>query len=274
YFFWDAYLRGLLLPHSERDARLEDRFQKLRQGVGQPLEAAGGAEAVAAAEALAELQRRCRLGSPPAFNDLWPTLADRVVFTAWVDQASRAGSFFWPRRCFGDTDHGAWPLEERYRHDNERIMQYVRATMAGLCVKDERQNWVEDTRSGDWTSFEQSFRCAFPKAIRGRTLLLVRRGSPYYIDQLSAEERACYARLMQIAVGKLQHLGFSALEVGAGYTAADYGDLQHLTASGGEKLAEAVAPQVRALARQLGYVPAGFPRGAEPETRGVVVALL
>jgi hypothetical protein len=41
---------------------------------------------------------------------------------------------------------------------------------------------------------------------------------------------------------------------GHGLTAADFADRIHLNAAGGVKLADRVAPRVRAMAERLGYV--------------------
>jgi hypothetical protein len=56
-----------------------------------------------------------------------------------------------------------------------------------------------------------------------------------------------------LRLAALESLEFTALHVGTEYLPEDYADWSHLTASGGAKLAEQVAPKVREMARRLGY---------------------
>jgi hypothetical protein len=48
--------------------------------------------------------------------------------------------------------------------------------------------------------------------------------------------------------------GYAALDYGEKFTPEDYADRTHLAPAGGEKLADTVAPAVRALAEKLGYL--------------------
>jgi hypothetical protein len=96
----------------------------------------------------------------------------------------------------------------------------------------------------------------FPEPYRRRTLLLAIPESPHYVDRLSAQERAQYRLFFPTVVGRLEEKGFAALDV-EGLTSRDYVDRCHLSEEGGEKLARAVAPKVRELARRLGYTEAG-----------------
>ena len=51
----------------------------------------------------------------------------------------------------------------------------------------------------------------------------------------------------------LEAAGFGALDVGRGFSLKDYVDFFHLSETGGDKLADRVAPKVRAMAHRLGY---------------------
>jgi hypothetical protein len=136
-------------------------------------------------------------------------------------------------------------------------MRMTRGVLQGRCTRDAAGNWVADERAAAWADLDRSAATAFPPAVRPRTLLLVLGFSPHYLTQLSPDERACYAAVSRATAAHLGRLGFPTLEAGAAFGPDDFLDLRHLSASGGTKLAEAVAPQVRDLARRLGYVSGG-----------------
>src|SRR5439155_22335810 len=95
---------------------------------------------------------------------------------------------------------------------------------------------------------------SFPAPTRPRTLLVVYWLSPHYVHLLTPDEQACSAVVSRATVRHMQKLGFSAVEFGADCDEADYGDAVHLAPSGGAKLADTVAPQIRALAQRPGYL--------------------
>jgi hypothetical protein len=89
--------------------------------------------------------------------------------------------------------------------------------------------------------------------VRPRTLLLVTSTSRHYLGALAAQERQQYEATSRLEATHLARLGFCAVEIGPTLDAADYADWLHLAEAGGNKMAELVAPRVRALAEQLGY---------------------
>ena len=95
---------------------------------------------------------------------------------------------------------------------------------------------------------------ALPPAVRERTLIVVAQPSPHYVDQLTRDERARLAGLVRQSIAVLEEAGYEAMEEGDGLTAADFADRIHLAPAGGVKLADRLAPRVRAMAERLGYV--------------------
>jgi hypothetical protein len=93
-----------------------------------------------------------------------------------------------------------------------------------------------------------------PSSDRKRTLVLCIPESPYYVHRLGSVEQAQYAEVISMAAAAFERGGFPALEVGKGYTVEDYFDRVHLSEQGGRRLAGEVAPRLRRLARELGYV--------------------
>jgi hypothetical protein len=244
YFFWDAHARGLLVPHRRREERLRPWAGKVEET--EP----GPGTGVASRE---ELQFQMGLDRGCYFNDLWTTLAYTHLVTVWTPLTREC--FSRPRRRYADPEAGPGPPATRFATDFDRSMAQLRGQFAGRCVKDAAGKWVEDPRPGTWARFDRVAREHFPPSVRRRTLLLVVWNSAYHVNRLSADERSCYAAVSRLAVGRLKKLGFAALEVGKNYSPADYADYQHLTEAGGARMAAAVAPRVRALARRLGYTP-------------------
>jgi hypothetical protein len=77
--------------------------------------------------------------------------------------------------------------------------------------------------------------------------------SPHYLACLTPDERSRYDLVCRATALHLRRQGFPALEVGASFGVDDFVDMRHLSESGGCRLAAELAPQVRDLARRLGY---------------------
>jgi hypothetical protein len=242
YFFWDAYFKGLLLPHPERDTRLrvtaeDPNPEPLSVGRARP----EGARVRTERERVAELRAEMRLDSALRFTDLWNTVGYRWVFTLWTSQT---------RACF--------TRARRYYTDDGRAGQgdTLNPGDRGASVRT-LLGVLESDPTRSWAGFQETARAAFPELTRPRTLLLVMWHSPLYLRELSPEDRLRYARASRQTLRRLTALGFAAMEGGKGFRPADYVDIGHLAESGGVKLAAAVAPAVRALARRLGYEQGG-----------------
>src|SRR5262249_10297543 len=100
---------------------------------------------------------------------------------------------------------------------------------------------------------EDNLRHAFPDRLKGRTLLLIERNSPIYIDQLSPEERIRDNLAVEESIALLEGAGYGALDYAKDFAAVDFGDRTHLSVEGGRKLAGLVARKVQVMAEKLGY---------------------
>jgi hypothetical protein len=242
YFFWDAYYKGLLLPHPAREARLRELLEQHsnREAIEHDL------------VDREETRRAMWLDSVVSFHELWNSVAYRHRFTVWTGPTR--DNFTMARRRYRDPERGSLPLETRYQaEDGVTLMQNIRATFAGLCVKGPQGQWVEQSNHPGWAKFDRAADTSFPPAVRPRTLMLLTWFSPHYLDQLSAEERSCYATVSQVTREHLEKLGLAAQEVGPGLLASDYADHTHFAEPGGAKLAVIVASRVREMAQRLGY---------------------
>jgi hypothetical protein len=246
YFYWDAYYKGLLLPHPAREQRLRESLDEPEPVERFPASQAGKSRA----ERQEELKDQMRLDSTLYFTDLWNTLAYTRFATLW--SLYSRGSVLRARRHYPDGDRGSDPFPLRYNYDLTDGLAQVRG-LAGS----------ERNPPAWWSNQEKYALASFPGPVRRRCLLVIAWHSAFFLQKLSAAERAAYGRVSRRTVEHLEKIGFATVEVGRGYLPSDYADLQHLDENGGEKMAAAVAVKVRQLARRLGYVKGN--RGAVAE---------
>ena len=94
-----------------------------------------------------------------------------------------------------------------------------------------------------------------PPKLRAVTLVVVNLMSPYYLDRVGPDAREDLRDKGLEHAAAMKAMGFRDVIVpAAGFTEEDYVDLVHTSASGGEKLADAVAPAIRRMADELGYL--------------------
>ena len=110
---------------------------------------------------------------------------------------------------------------------------------------------------GDLLTFETQVRQSVPPPLRPKTLVVVPRCNPEIVNELAAEQpgfAALYDQRVRQALALVRGCGLEAVAGCRTLSSRDYMDVNHLTPSGGAKLAEEIAPAIRDLARRLGYV--------------------
>jgi hypothetical protein len=241
YFFWAAYYRGLLLADPQRKGQLKEtagfaRVQEAR--IGGPTEA---------------IKVRAWLDSWLYFSDLWNTCAYRWFCTVWTPKTAR--SPFRPRRKFEDPEVPPTSLADCYPASlDEQHMRGLKAPLVDCCRKDAEGNWIQNPDSYTWLAFRKNVSACFPEQLHKQTLVIVAHWSPYYLNRLSDDERACVAEAGRISVKELEAIGYSAMENGPELSLADYAEGYHLSESGGAKLAKGVAAKIEDMALRLGYL--------------------
>jgi hypothetical protein len=238
YIFWQAYFRGLLIDTPARR------------------------EATAALLWDAEARRpvveefiQVRLDAVLHFNDFWNRQAFERVNTIPFILADYFPKLLAPRREYPDVEPDAYDpafRATRYAPANLEAEMHIVRNVTGL--------FYVRTPKGEWKmprfhrrDLIENYHDAFPAALVPRTLILVSRSSPFYRRQLSPTELVREDLGFHDAVELWREAGYDALEYGRDFTDDDFGDRTHLSKSGGEKLAEIVAPEVKALAARLSY---------------------
>lgn len=221
YLFHDARARGLLLPYSERDQAMAKLAEERRDK-----------------SFFDELHIQTRANRWLSFNDLWHVVGYERAFTVWHFIGRHRP---WrPRKLDKDPP----PLIEEFLKDRER----------GLAsVADQAKPYGP----ADWARVEAQVRQSVPEILRPRTLAVVNRLNPEFLQVVGKgdpEFQVGYDRKIQDAVTHLRATGLHAVQGCVTLEAADFLDFDHLLPSGGNKLAVELAPRIRELAHELGYV--------------------
>jgi hypothetical protein len=237
YFFWEAHDRGWLTDDPDREARLRE----LRR---------------AKDPAFRELSAGIQLDRALAFRDLWTTLEYRSFSTTWTPLVGAA----WckARKDYPDPSAAPPPRadEGQLQSANGAFVEVVRAGAA--CYRLAAAGGGPDLAANrPFSDLAHSLRCCFPEHCRNRTLVVINHLSPYDIDQVNAEDRAGYFAASTLQAETFRRAGMTAVEFGNELPPALYRDHVHFTMEGGRRMAEAVAPLVRELARRQGYTEAG-----------------
>lgn len=202
-----------------------------------------------------ELSYGARLDAWLRFRDFWNWWSATRFFTFptfFTPDLSRA---FRPRNSFADLepDFESMPFQNRFA---ERFLQAEMQITRNASAQSYRQD-----SSGQWqrkdferSQFLISAGAAFPDSLKARTLIILSRNSPYYTRRLTPAEQARDELSFRDGVTDWKELGYEAMDYGPDFTDEDFGDRTHLTAHGGRKLADRVAPQIRQLATRLGYL--------------------
>jgi lysophospholipase L1-like esterase len=81
--------------------------------------------------------------------------------------------------------------------------------------------------------------------------------APYFARQLSEDEYGAYQFAYSQGKSWLQKAGYHSAVIGPELTDEDFADRVHLTSSGGQKMAQAMASEIQSMSVQLGYRSAG-----------------
>jgi hypothetical protein len=220
YFILDAWNRNYLLPWPPRDRLLSNA-----KWHGLPMFRTAGWAAL--------------LDGYLNFNDFWNLVGYEYANSVW-NPVLREMSFM-PRRALPDTE----PMPDeyarrRYSQDFDWMMRIVRA----------QTSWPPAPR---WVGVLES---TVPPQVRAITCAVTTLQSSYYLHRVASAERDAIVATANLYAQQLRELGFKrAVVAGRDFAEEDYVDLLHFSVSGGRKLASELAPVIRDIAAELGYLP-------------------
>jgi len=238
FIFWEAYYKGLLMDYAPRTRYIAQHFRNdARDRRAHP-----------------EIIGRVWLDRLLHFRDLWNYVTMEWICTIPSAYQPALPQVHWPRQRFADTepDFVDIPWASRFRRD-------LASTELGI-VRGFTESYYHRDGEGPWQLAEWKrkdvdtyIRLAMPEALRRRTLIIVSKNSPYYVDQLAPGERERDDQGYRDTLEIWRGAGYHAATYPNDFAAADYGDRTHLTVTGGRKLAGMVADDVRAIAAECGY---------------------
>ncbi len=239
YIFWNAYYENRLIDDQPRRTSIQ---RVLAQH--------------AAHEGLVELRGRVWLDGLFHFQDGWNYIAYKKFGTVWGHYPLGE---IWakPRETFPDeeADFLAQPTSRRFTgyYDAEELA-IIRRRNAWAFAADS-VNAKLKVNAEAWDEFGKNIDGMFPRALKKRTLIVISRDCPYFIEKLSPEERERNDLACLLTVQKWRENGYESTDYGRDFSIEDYGDRVHLTTRGGEKLANLIAIKVRDMSDRLGYAP-------------------
>lgn len=225
YFYYDARARGLLYDWPAREEAL----------------ARATAPAGAAARMrLAEFARHGEANALLNFDELWNLIGYRYVFLGGWNM--RTAQTPWrPRGAYPDLENYSAPPEGYYgRYSQAEQISSVR-------------RWAVPVDPNVLAAVAESVQ-TIPEVIRARSIVAILGRSPYYLDQLSSEDRSLYERNFEAYLAAYRDAGLNTIRPDRAWDARDFVDSIHMSPRGGAKLAAAMAPLIEQLARQLGYL--------------------
>ena len=233
YLFWDAYYKGMLnLSESERRLVTDSRNQEIK--------AEGRVSHVSAV-----------LDSLFYFNSLWQFVTYRCVSTSFSRTLPR--SPFSPRRNYNEEVIPTYIQVQADRvvdHDMTRqVLQNLRYYGTGFVERD--GDLIPDARF--WSQVTERFREVLAPEMRNKTLAVLLKENPRYIEMLPGLQRRAHRLTFDSAERALVRAGYSVLQFGDELQPSDYLDHGHLMPSGGRRLAASIASHIQQLARELAY---------------------
>lgn len=235
YLYWDAKYHNLLQNFPEREQAIAEREKKLPDEIWKP-------------EALTELQLSQWMNSNFHFMELWNTVGYRYFFTSY--RTLTGESSFQPRRKLPNN----MEAYEVFPIPDDKFGKWFFPVMSGSLYKWDaaKKDWAED--KAHWDRVDQTIATNVVPELRTKTLVLLLATNPelrkkYLSDSLMKRDRLAFAK----ATSVITKYGMHTLEAGDDYQGSDFRDTMHLGPTGGYKLADQTAIEVKKMARELGY---------------------
>ncbi|HEX2852222.1 MAG TPA: hypothetical protein VHO24_03210 [Opitutaceae bacterium] len=240
FVYWDAYHKGLLIDDPARTATI-NHFNALPPYSG----------------GFKELTMREQLDRWFYFQDYWNDVTFAQFNTVWGFYTLGPTKFLRARKTYPDPepDFLKMTMATRYLEANlEAEMVNVRGCSVYAYNKDADGKW--QPYAPIWDQFTEYIKSTVPAELKKRTLIVLSRNSPYYIERLAPDERERDNLAYVDAVKKWKEGGYESIDYGRDFLIEDYGDRTHLTWQGGAKLSGIIADKVREMSQNLGYLPA------------------
>jgi len=241
YLFWQAQATGTLVKFTPRSEEIKKAF------FGSDAKLKG---------ILIEACLRGYFDCWTHASDLWNYIGYNCDFTVFNPFIYPPERFFEARKKSNDEayqDTEVPPIPERFKPLKEKNMQIIRSIFQ-YCVERDAEGELR-IKPAILDNFIRNARTAIPDEFKRRTLVLLSYNAPYLVHELSRDEYTAYEFVYDQGKSWLKKAGYHSILVDPDLIDQDFADGVHLTPSGGERMADNVAQEVRAMAIQLGYLP-------------------
>ncbi len=240
YQYWQAYEAGFLLPNPDRvkSASIDSGINPIHAGLNEYLR----------------------------FDDGWNCFSYCYATTFWPGMPYQE---WWYPKQWLYTDHDddqtsvVPPVPDRFQPFLAATLSSVRTFSAHFYELDGQGHWqVNDPH---FKEIEKTYTTAFVPEMRSRTLFIRDQCAPYYRSLFTPMEQECDRLTLPETLRRLSNLGFT-VATDDGFDNADYHDGIHLCPSGGNKLAELIAPKILDMAHRLygtDLTPAPMPKPSD-----------
>lgn len=233
YVFWDAYYKQLLPDSVGRSERIRTFAREQRRNPD-----------------TLEMHLRTWIDQFAYACDLWTYVAYNHLFTVWTDEHWRDPHL--PRRVQVE---GSDPNIRQNQLAMRQNADYIRHSEehgrnASRDRFEQRKDgtWQPDTKA--WDHLAEEWRNLFPAELRPRCFVVFLRGNPFFMQTLTDEDRARTELQYQLGQRNLEQEGYRVVQLrAADFTADDFLDGGHYVASGGVKIAAAVADRIKTVNR-------------------------
>jgi lysophospholipase L1-like esterase len=231
YLFWDAWGKGLLPPDPRRDHWLTNEF----------------ATQNANDQNVLEKRRGGLVDGAVYFRDLWNYVAYKHRGTVWTPL--KYPNFWEPHSRSVDNEPGATiPFEVCNNPSQE-------ADIFTNMRKVTNTPQAEALMAGQYEPMGDYHMATIPDRLHDRTLQVIPLAGAYFRKRMPPDELARYHEIHCRYRDALLRAGIQAQLVGENFADTDYSDGLHIGEPGGKKMAEELAPTIRAMNERLWKVP-------------------
>ncbi len=233
YTFWDAYYKGLIplpFPWSERVRELAKDERKDPAGLEMHL-----------GKWIDQFTYAC---------DLWTYMGYKSFFTIWSD--GMPDTLTRARGNFNERNDPNLAQEQRDRRLNRDYTQRYEEMNKDFATKGFVRNkaggWELDSSAFDLIS--QLSRSMFPDNLKSKCYLVLVRANPYFEQTFTADDWRRHETMFGQGQLAFERAGYRVVQLSdSDFTPDDYFDGGHFMASGGSKVAKAVAAAIKDAAR-------------------------
>src|SRR5262249_54883418 len=153
----------------------------------------------------------------------------RCCGTVWCPAV--ASTWLWPRAAYQDDDS---PTPPERRHAAAQQAAWLEAVRSNAVAR----RWTGTPAAGDGpidpaaTPPARPMKPAVPEDLLRRTVVVVTHYSPNYVERLPSDVQASYQDCFRETIEAVHAAGARCVEVGRGYTPADFIDFCHPSADG------------------------------------------